>query len=207
MTAVATTARISTTRALLVAGTVAAPLWAAVSLAQAALREPFDLTRHPLSMLSLGELGWLQITNFVVAGVLFLAGSYGLRRTGGSGWLPRLTGIVGVGMIASGLLVMDPGAGFPAGYDAIPTTMSWHALGHMAAGSLTFLALSVACFVVARRQASTAGKVVSRLAGAWVLVANAYCMSGATAGSLVLAAGVIPAMLWLSAAHRSQLGA
>ncbi|GAA4093841.1 DUF998 domain-containing protein [Nonomuraea soli] len=202
MTAIATT-----TRALLVAGTLAAPLWAALSLAQAALREPFDLTRHPLSMLALGDLGWLQIANFVVAGVLFVAGSYGLRRTSGSVWLPRLTGIVGIGMIASGLLVMDPGAGFPAGYDAIPTTMSWHSLGHMAAGSITFLTLSAACFVLARHQGSTAGKVVSRLAGAGVLVANAYAMSGGAAGSLVLAAGVIPAMLWLSAAHRSQLGA
>ena len=59
----------SRTRTLLTCAAVAAPLWAAVSLAQAATRAGFDLTRHPLSALSNGSLGWLQIANFVVAGV------------------------------------------------------------------------------------------------------------------------------------------
>ena len=36
---------------------------AVVSLTQAATRAGFDLTRHPLSALSNGDLGWLQITN------------------------------------------------------------------------------------------------------------------------------------------------
>jgi hypothetical protein len=62
------------TRWLLAGGALAAPLWVGASLAQVATREGFDLTRHPLSALSNGELGWLQITNFVVAGVLLLAG-------------------------------------------------------------------------------------------------------------------------------------
>lgn len=217
MTAITTisttgTTRIST-RALLAAGAVAAPLWAFVSLAQAALREPFDLTRHPLSMLALGDLGWLQITNFIVAGLLFIAGSYGLRRAHPGVWAPRLVRVVGVGMIASGVLVMDPGAGFPAGFDATPTTMSWHSIGHMAAGTTTFVSLSIACFVLGRhfaRAGQRAGAIVSRVVAAGVLVGNGWAMSGSPAGSLVLAAGVIPAMLWVSAVaarRRSQLGA
>jgi hypothetical protein len=55
-------------------------LFVAVSLGQAFTRSGFDLTRHPLSLLSNGALGWLQITNFVVTGVLTLAGAVGLRR-------------------------------------------------------------------------------------------------------------------------------
>src|SRR5690606_8768150 len=51
----------------LLAGLVAAPVvFGVVSLAQAFTREGFDLVRFPISMLSNGDLGWLQITNFVV---------------------------------------------------------------------------------------------------------------------------------------------
>ena len=42
---VSTTNRNATTRRLLAAGTVAAPLFAAVALAQAAVRPGYDLTR------------------------------------------------------------------------------------------------------------------------------------------------------------------
>jgi len=57
---------------LLTGGVVAGPLFVAVGLAQAFTRAGFDPVRHPLSLLSLGDLGWLQITNFVTAGLLFL---------------------------------------------------------------------------------------------------------------------------------------
>src|SRR5437763_376443 len=73
------TSRTVSTRVLLGCAAVAAPLWATVSLLQAATREGFDLTRHPLSALSNGSLGWLQITNFLVAGLLTIIGAAGLR--------------------------------------------------------------------------------------------------------------------------------
>lgn len=50
-----------TTRSLLTCAVVSAPLWAVVSLAQATTRDGFDLTQQPLSLLSAGPLGWLQI--------------------------------------------------------------------------------------------------------------------------------------------------
>jgi hypothetical protein len=85
-----------------------------VSLPQAATREGFDLTRHPLSN---GSLGRLQIANFVLAGMLTIAGAAGLRRvlrgTPGGTWAPRLVRVTGVGMIAAGAFVMDAGDGFP----------------------------------------------------------------------------------------------
>ena len=58
------------TRALLVCGVVAGPLYVVVALLQVLFRDGFDLGRHPLSLLSLGELGWIQITNFIVGGLL-----------------------------------------------------------------------------------------------------------------------------------------
>src|SRR5687767_2102619 len=98
-----------TTRSLLTSAVVAAPLWTVIALAQAATRDGFDLTRHPLSALSTGSLGWLQITNFVLAGILTIIGASGLRRAlPGTTWAPRLVRISGIGMVASGALVMDP---------------------------------------------------------------------------------------------------
>lgn len=54
------------TRALLCCGVLAGPIYIAVGLVQALTREGFDLTRHDLSLLANGRLGWVQITNLVV---------------------------------------------------------------------------------------------------------------------------------------------
>lgn len=195
-----------TTRRLLTCAVVAGPLWAAVALAQAATRTGFDLTRHPLSALSNGPLGWLQITNFVVAGALTVAGAHGLRHvlrgTPGGTWAPRLLTVDGLGMIAAGVLVMDPADGFPAGTPAgMPATMSWHSYGHLAAGSISFLALIAACYVLAHHFGRTGRRghaVASAVAGTALLVGNGWAMSGGPAGSLMLAAGAITAMLWIA---------
>ena len=52
------------TARLLACGIAAGPLFLTVGLTQAFLRDGFDLSRHPLSLLSLGDLGWVQIANF-----------------------------------------------------------------------------------------------------------------------------------------------
>lgn len=195
------------TRTLLYAGAVAAPLWAAVSLAQAATRDGFNITRHPLSALANGDLGWLQITNFVLAGVLTVLGANGLARAlrgaPGGRWAPRLVLASGLGMIASGILVMDPADGFPAGTPSgMPAAMSWHSYGHMAAGTLTFIALIAACYVFGhyfRRIGRRGAAIASRAAGTALLVGDVWAMTGGKAGSLTLAIGAITAMLWVSA--------
>nr|WP_083975980.1 DUF998 domain-containing protein [Herbidospora sakaeratensis] len=191
----------STTRTLLLCAAVAGPLWSAVALAQAATREGFDLTRHPLSLLSTGSLGWLQITNFVVGGILLLLGSAGLRRAGIGVWTPRLVAAAGIGMIAAGVFVMDPADGFPAGTPAGPGELGLAGIGHMAAGSLTFFSLIAACYVLGRRfsRAGAGGRAVaSRVAGTALLVGNLWAMGGGPAGSLTLAVGAIAALLWVS---------
>ncbi|MFC7482774.1 DUF998 domain-containing protein [Luedemannella flava] len=85
-----------------------------MSVAHAATRDGFDLTRHPLSMLSTGDLGWLQVATFVVSGLLLIAGAAGLRAAIPSRWAPRLLTVTGLGMIAAGAFPMDPGDGFPS---------------------------------------------------------------------------------------------
>ena len=146
----------SITQRLLLAGVVMAPLFFSVIIVQMVIREGFDITKHPISALSLGDLGWIQSTNFIIAGILSLLLAIGLRRAlvskKASVWVPVLTGVFGVGIILAGLFATDPAFGFPLGTpDAMPATMSFHALLHSIGFFIAFTALIASCFVMARR--------------------------------------------------------
>src|SRR5262249_30549829 len=65
---------------LLRAGLVAGPLFVALFLVEPAFHDGYDPMRHPVSSLSLGPGGWVQMLNFLVAGLLCLAFAAGLRR-------------------------------------------------------------------------------------------------------------------------------
>jgi Protein of unknown function (DUF998) len=145
-------------RTQLACGIIAGPLFIAASLAQAFTRRGFDLVRHPISLLSLGSSGWIQITNFVVCGILYVIGAVGLRtavRSGrGSTWGPLLIGIAGFGLIIAGLFTADPGAGFPPGAPIGAPSMSWHGALHELGFLLSFGGTLAACGVLARRYAA-----------------------------------------------------
>ena len=161
-------------RTRLACGIVAGPLFIAASLSQAFTRRGFDLARHPISLLSLGSPGWVQIANFVVCGILYVIGAVGLRielRSGrGSTWGPLLVGITGVGLIIAGLFTADPGAGFPPGAPIGAPSMSWHGASHEVGFLLTFVGAIAACGVFARRYA-TLGRSAWAIAGVVTIVA------------------------------------
>ncbi|MEU7608839.1 DUF998 domain-containing protein [Micromonospora sp. NPDC049204] len=147
--------RRTTTRALLAGGAAAGPLFVVVAAAQVLTRDGFDLSRQPLSLLALGDLGWIQIANFVLTGLLALAGAVGLRRTlrgePGGTWGPALIAVHGLGLVIGGVLVSDPSMGWPAGApEGTPDTVSWHAIGHGVGAGLAFGSLPIACLVFAR---------------------------------------------------------
>ena len=68
------------TKTLLACGAIAGLLFVLVFLLEGATRADYDPLRHPVSSLALGDYGWVQSANFVVAGLLTLAFSVGLRR-------------------------------------------------------------------------------------------------------------------------------
>jgi Protein of unknown function (DUF998) len=147
------------TRALLAGGVVAGPLFIVVGLGQILTRDGFDPQRHPVSLLSLGDLGWIQVANFVVAGLLFAASAVGMRRVlhpgRGGTWGPLLIGLYGLGLFMGGVFVADPALGFPPGTpDGIPDQLSWHGAVHSVAPVLASLSLGAACLVSARRFAT-----------------------------------------------------
>jgi uncharacterized protein DUF998 len=169
-----------TTR-LLACGIVAGPLFLAAGLIQASTRGGFDLSHHPLSLLSLGELGWVQIANFVVTGVLYAAcavGMWRVLRPGPSGtWGPLLVGGLGVGLIVAGVFVTDAGAGFPPGAPAgRPEQLSWHGILHEVGFMLAVGGMIVGCLVFVRRFAALrqwgwAGACVATVVAVGVLAA------------------------------------
>ncbi len=143
-------------RLLLLGGAVGGPLFTVVVAAQALTRDGFDLAHQPLSLLSLGELGWVQITNFVATGVLMVGLAVGMRRvlTAGPGgiWAPRLMAVFGVGLVLGGLFLPDPALGYPPGTpEGVPAHFSWHGALHAVAPPLAFAALVACCLVLARR--------------------------------------------------------
>jgi uncharacterized protein DUF998 len=148
----------SGTRALLACGLIAGPLYIAVGLAQALTRPGFDITRHDLSLLANGDLGWIQTANFMVTGLLVIAGAIGMRQALPAGRgrtaIPVLLGIYGLGLIGAGFFPADPAFGFPPGTPADAHTIGGSGIGHYISGSTGFLALIAACFLVARRFAA-----------------------------------------------------
>src|SRR5262245_53169726 len=95
------------TNLMLIGRIIAEPIYIIVGLAQVLTRKGFDITRHPLSMMSLGEQGWIQITNFIVTGLLVIAGAIGLRHMAQADKrLKRgalLIGIYGLGVLGGGI--------------------------------------------------------------------------------------------------------
>jgi hypothetical protein len=148
-----TATRLST--ALLACGALAGPLYLVVGLTEAFTRPGFDIRRHDLSLLSNGDLGWIQVTNLVLSGLLVIAGAVGMRRALPSGrgrtWGPLLVGVYGLGLVGAGFFVADPALGFPPGTPADAHSASWHGLLHFVTAAIGFLCLIAACFVFARR--------------------------------------------------------
>ncbi len=183
---------INSTRALLAAGVVSGPLFYIVAIIQMFIRPGFDIRHHAISVLSLGDLGWIQIANFIVTGLLAILCAIGLRRVlrGGKGgtWGPLLIGTYGVGLVFGGIFHPDPGLSFPPGAPAgMPTTMSGHALVHTIAFFVAFLSLVVASFVFVRRFLSSGER-------GWAI----YCATtGVLAPVLIVAGSSNPSLVGL----------
>lgn len=196
---------------LLTCGVVAGPLFLAVWFAQATTRDGFDPTRHPLSLLSLGELGWMQIANFTVSGVLLLAFAVGLGQVLRSGRghraAPILVGLQGIGLVLAGVFTTDAGAGFPPGAPAGAPEMSWHGVLHEVGFGITEIAWLATCVVFALRFSALGRRrwaLACVLAPAAVLVVLAVPHMASLSMRLVLATAIQFALLVALARHHTR---
>lgn len=195
------------TKTLLICGTITGPLFFAVAIIQAVTRPGYDVRLNAISQLSLGDLGWIQITSFVLTGLLAVACAIGVRRKlkgqKGGTWGALLIGTFGLGLIVAGIFPPDPAFGFPSGAPAGPAMpMSGHATLHAVGFFVSMLSLIVNCFVFVRRFASTgqrgwlAYSVVSAIATIALIALTNLFMSWA--GAIVALAGAV-AFAWVSA--------
>jgi hypothetical protein len=143
-----------TTRLLIACGAIGPLLFILVFLIEGATRPGYSAWHNFVSSLSLSDQGWMQITNFLVCGLLTFCFAVGLRqafRTGkGSVWGPILLGIFSLGLIVAGLFVTDPGLGYPPGTHG-SGSQTLHGTIHGVAGLITFSSVAAASFVMARR--------------------------------------------------------
>jgi hypothetical protein len=188
------------TRSLLGYGVLAGPVYVGVSLAQALTRDGFEITRHAWSLLANGHLGWIQIANLVLAGLMVLAAATGVRRAQpGHPWAGRLLAVFGASLVAAGVLRADPAMGFPVGTPQGPGSVSWHGVGHLAAGAVGFLCVAAAAWVLARRLPPGLA-AYSRVSGAVFLLTFAGIASGRGGAAVTLGfiAGVVVIFAWLA---------
>lgn len=160
------------TRTLLYAGVVAGPFYLALGVTQGLVREGFDFSRHPLSVLANGSFGWVQTANFAITGLMVIAAAVGLSRT--LRRRPAMTwflGGYGLAMILAALFPADPVDGFPPGTpEGFPTSISTTGILHFACGAFAFLFLGLSGLTAAwtlgrlRRQTLAALSLVSGLA-------------------------------------------
>ncbi|WP_161884232.1 DUF998 domain-containing protein [Deinococcus alpinitundrae] len=130
-------------RSYALAGMVAPLLFISLFALEGWLRPGYNANRMFVSELSLGTRGWVQITNFVLTGLLVMLFAYGVhlqfpqRRRPWAGAL--LLGIIGFSLIASGPFRTDPSALF--------NQISTHGLIHGLFGAVVFSLAPVSCFV------------------------------------------------------------
>jgi hypothetical membrane protein len=185
------------TRYLLACG-LAPAMFILVIMVEGFLRPGYDWIHHWGSELSLGPLGWMQATNFVVTGAATIAFAYGLWRVlrPGRGSLsgPLFTGLFGLSLIVAGMFTIDPQPGYaPPGTVAGQVTL--HGAVHDFNAFPCFIALTAAILVLGYRFAGerSRGVLAYSLASA-TIVLTTFVVSGLLSTD-ALANGTLPESL------------
>lgn len=189
------------TRSMLGWGVVAGPFYLAFALVLALTRDGFDLSRHALSLLTLGDGGWLQILNLALTGIMVIVAGWGMvRAVDGQGRGAGIaTTIAGAAIFLAGVFRPDPVDGFPLGATA---SASPSGIAHLALGAVQFVGFAAAAFLLARFVASRGehGRATgSKVAGVVVVLgfAAGAALSSGPAGVALLWVAVVTSFAWL----------
>jgi hypothetical protein len=189
-------------RRLLSTGGFAGIIFCGVATYGILTRPAFDLQRHAVSNLSLGEGGWTMVAAFIVSGVLTLLCALGLSRILDEGRgrraLPILIGLYGLGLIVAGIFPAPACCGFPAGtpQDQLPV-MTPSAIVHSVGFMVAFSSLIIACFIAALRLSGGAS-LLSLLAGTLMPLLVGLGMANTVAPGVAFFIAAIIGWIWLA---------
>lgn len=135
------------------AGILAPAIFVGVFTVEGTLRSGYDPLKMYISALSLGNRGWIQISNFLILGFLLFIFTLGLSKEFQTGKASR-GGIITLYVISalffiSGPFVMDP-------TETPADQMSVHGLIHGLSGGIVFTIMPIIIFIFLRRFVSDA---------------------------------------------------
>jgi hypothetical membrane protein len=194
------------TRSMLGWGVVAGPFYVIVSLVLALTRPGFVLSQHALSLLTLGDGGWMQRTNLVLTGVMVAVAGLGMTRAirNGRGLaMGVLCAFDGLALMLSAVFLPDPVTGFPPGSEG--GHFSTSGVLHLLFGALGFVAIAAAAWACAgwgRDEGLPGLARASRLLAICVLVGfiGGAALATNTVGVAFLWISVLAQFAWLALA-------
>jgi hypothetical membrane protein len=198
--------RAAVTRSLLGWGVVAGPFYVVVSLILALTRPGFMLSQHALSLLALGDGGWMQRTNLVLTGLMVAVAGLGMTRAirNGRGLAVGALCIVdGLALMLSAVFLPDPATGFPPGSEG--GQFSTSGVLHLLFGALGFLAITAAAWACSRWGRDEGLLMLarnSRILAICVLVGfvGGAALATNTVGVILLWIAVVAQFAWLALA-------
>jgi len=128
-----------------ICGAMSGPVFVGTTLILGVMRAHYSQLRYPVSMLALGSSGWVQVTNFLITGILVLVFALGLWRHYRTSRVMTLSAML---IVLLALTIIGAGV-FPT--DGIsaqlhgPASLTWH---HTLHGQLHRVFASTGFFVL-----------------------------------------------------------
>lgn len=197
------------TRSLLGWGVVAGIFYLLVGATHGLLRDGFSFADHVLSLLMLGDFGWIQATNLILTGLMVVAAAIGFGRAMKPGKGAKVVGtlltLYGLALVGSGIFPPDAVDGFPDPSSTAQATT--RGILHLAFGGMGFFALGTAAFFAARwheARGDLSGARRSRLCAAVVLLGflGGASLAANTAGIALIWVAVVTGWVWLAITAR-----
>ena len=177
------------------AGVVAPVLFTTSYLVDGATRAGYDPVRHQVSLLSLGDRGWVQTLSFLATGTLLIVFASALRARmalgPGARSGPAAIAISGLGFALAGVFPTQPLFGYPPGAPAgMATQITPSSVLHVLAAALAFFGLAAAAAILAHRfwRAGSRGSAIGSALVAIVVVVAFGASGGGPSGELLFPA-------------------
>lgn len=189
----------------LISGIIAGPFFIFSFLIQGAVRAGYNPLIHPVSALSLGNLGWIQIFTFIITGLLLFNYSLELRNIfSKSDWSLRLGAnlvmLLAFGQLAAGIFVVDLGTGYPPGTTAL-SSPTWHGVIHNLSSLTNFVGLPICFFIFANyffKNHKANWAIYSVISGIIMIVASILRINVLSYGGLFQRIALVTGLIWLS---------